>query len=59
MMYGYAGRLLRVNLENGRIDIENVDPTVLKQYLGGAGLGAKILYDEVIPGCNGPTLKTV
>ena len=43
---GYAGKILRVNLSNGRITTE---PTAkyAKEWLGGPGLAIKILYDEL------------
>ena len=46
---GYAGKLLRVDLSTGKITEEHFGEAVLKQYVGGSGLGAKILYDEVPP----------
>jgi len=44
------GRMLRVDLTNELITEESLDEAVLRQYIGGAGLGAKVLYDEVPPG---------
>jgi aldehyde:ferredoxin oxidoreductase len=46
---GYTGRLLRVNLSTRKIWIEPWGPDDMREYLGGIGLGAKILYDEVGP----------
>ncbi len=46
---GYAGKLLRVNLSTGKIWTQPWSPEAMREYLGGAGLGAKILYDEVGP----------
>jgi aldehyde:ferredoxin oxidoreductase len=46
---GYAGKLLRVNLSTGKIWTEPWSPGEMREYLGGVGLGAKILYDEVGP----------
>jgi aldehyde:ferredoxin oxidoreductase len=46
---GYAGRLLRVNLTTGKTWAEPWSPEDMRDYLGGAGLGAKILYEEVGP----------
>jgi aldehyde:ferredoxin oxidoreductase len=48
-VYGYTGNLLRIDLTTGRIATEKLDPVVLRQYLGGAGLGLRLLYDEVPP----------
>jgi len=47
---GYTGRILRVNLTDERITEESVDETTLRKYVGGTGLAAKFLYDEVPPG---------
>jgi len=49
-LYGYTGKILRVNLSQRQISIEDEDPAVLRKYLGGMGLAAKILYEEVPPG---------
>src|SRR5215467_12572451 len=45
---GYAGKLLRVNLTTGKIWTEPWAEH-MRDYLGGVGLGAKILYEEVGP----------
>lgn len=42
-------RLLRVNLTTGEITSEMLDEKLVRDYFGGAGLGAKLLYDEVKP----------
>src|SRR5574341_1732158 len=44
---GYAGRILRVDLTRGKIWSHPWSPEEMRLYLGGAGLGAKILWDEV------------
>lgn len=41
--------IIRVNLTKGTVSVESVDPILLKQYIGGRGLGSKILYDEIDP----------
>lgn len=46
---GYTGKLLRVNLTTGKIWTEPWGADDMREYLGGVGLGAKILYDEVGP----------
>jgi len=48
-MYGYTGRLLRVDLTSAEITEERLDEAVLRKYVGGAGLGAKFLYEEIPP----------
>ncbi|HEX2173114.1 MAG TPA: aldehyde ferredoxin oxidoreductase C-terminal domain-containing protein [Dehalococcoidia bacterium] len=49
---GYAGQILRVDLSSERIWTEPIDETTARRYVGGAGLGARILYDEVPPEAN-------
>ena len=44
---GYAGNILRVDLTSGRIWREPWTPEEMRFSLGGAGLGAKILWEEV------------
>ena len=46
---GYAGKLLRVNLSTGKVWPQPWGPEEMREQLGGVGLGAKILYDEVGP----------
>jgi len=38
--------LIRVNLSEKRIEVENVSEETFKKYLSGSGLAAKILYEE-------------
>jgi aldehyde:ferredoxin oxidoreductase len=47
---GYAGRILRVDLGREQISEESLDNETLRKYIGGTGLGAKYLYEEVLPG---------
>ena len=46
---GYAGKVLRVDLATERSWTQDLSPEECRFWLGGAGLGAKILYDEVPP----------
>jgi len=46
----YVGRILRVDLDNGKIEPFTVDEKILRKFIGGTGLGAKFLYDEALPG---------
>ena len=46
---GWAGKVLRVNLSTGRITKEDTVEKY-KDYLGGTGIGYKVLWDEVKPG---------
>ena len=49
-IYGYNGKLLRVDLTAGKNSTETLDEDILRKYIGGATLGIKYLYDEVSPG---------
>ena len=46
-MKGYAGKLLRVNLSNGKISKEEISDSMKRDYLGGRGFAIKLLWDEV------------
>ncbi len=48
-MLAYRGQFLRVDLTNKRVEILPVDPGWSRDYIGGAGVGAKILYDQTAP----------
>ena len=37
--------MLKVDLTAGKIEVEKIDENLLKKYIGGSGLGAKILWD--------------
>lgn len=47
---GYTGRILRVNLSRKEWSIQELDPGVAAAFIGGAGLGVKLLYDALRPG---------
>lgn len=47
MKGGYAGKLLRVDLNSGTINTELLDPKIAFNFLGGRGYGAWILYREL------------
>lgn len=47
---GYMGKILRVDLSNGVVRDEPLEPAVAEKYLGGTGLGVEYLYREVPPG---------
>ena len=43
---GYFGSYLRIDVSNGRAERVPIADGVLRQYLGGSGLGARLLLDE-------------
>lgn len=48
-MNGWMGKILRVDLSDGRINVEELDPIIARNFIGGRGLGSKYLLDEVNP----------
>ncbi|MEM2946792.1 MAG: aldehyde ferredoxin oxidoreductase family protein [Candidatus Bathyarchaeia archaeon] len=49
-MYGWNGKILRVNLSKRKVDVEEYDVNFALKYIGGRGFAAKILFDELKPG---------
>ncbi|MFC1822879.1 aldehyde ferredoxin oxidoreductase family protein [Thermodesulfobacteriota bacterium] len=47
---GYMGRILRVDLSNRTLTDEELGEELLSRFMGGAALGAKILYEETPEG---------
>ncbi len=48
-MFGYHGKLLRLDLTTRSTEVQALGNTLLEQYVGGVGVGAKILYEETNP----------
>lgn len=48
-MFGYNGKVLRINLSDKTFKFEVLDIDKAKKYLGARGLGVKTLFDEVDP----------
>lgn len=48
-MGGWLGKILRVNLDSGDFDIEDLDPGFARKYIGAQGTASKILMDEIDP----------
>src|SRR5512134_1636493 len=46
---GYAGQLLRVDLSAGTMRSEALAEATARKWVGGVGLGARYLYEEVPP----------
>ncbi|MEM2098335.1 MAG: aldehyde ferredoxin oxidoreductase family protein [Candidatus Bathyarchaeia archaeon] len=49
-MFAYAGKILRVNLTTGQISTEPLSEEMAKNYIGGIGLGIRLLMDNSKPG---------
>jgi aldehyde:ferredoxin oxidoreductase len=52
MANGYMGKLLNVHLAEGQISDEKLNEDVCKKFIGGYGLGAKLLYDRIPAGAD-------
>ncbi len=50
MAGGYVGRILWVDLSNGTHEIEELPEEIYRHYIGGYGLGARIIYERQKPG---------
>ncbi len=48
-MAGWIGKILRVNLSKNSWAVEDLNPDLAREFIGGRGLGTKMLYDEVDP----------
>jgi len=48
-MNGWIGKILRVDLSNSSFAVEDLDPDLAKDYVGGRGLAEKYLVDEIDP----------
>lgn len=48
-MYGYRGKILRINLTDRSVKKEDLDLEMAKKFIGGRGLGTKLYFDEVDP----------
>lgn len=44
-MFGYQGKLLRVDLTARQIETQPIEDALFEQYIGGVGFAAKILYE--------------
>ncbi len=46
MPNGYTGKFLFVNLSTGKIEEETPDDSLYRDFIGGYGIGARVLYDH-------------
>jgi len=49
MVYGYNGKIVRIELGERTVKIEEPEESVYKKYLGGRGLGAYYLFRDLAP----------
>jgi len=52
MINGYMGKLLFVDLSNGEIKDEVLDEKICYDFIGGYGIGARIIYSHQKPGAD-------
>ena len=50
--HGYTGKILDVDLTSATLSETELDRTLAKNYMGGKGFGARILYDQLAPHCD-------
>ncbi|MFC2021240.1 aldehyde ferredoxin oxidoreductase family protein [Chloroflexota bacterium] len=58
---GYSGKILRVNLSDNSLSVEEPDELFYRRYIGGAGFVAYLLWKELKPGIDplGPDNKLI
>ena len=49
-MFSYAGKILRVDLTSGKVSTEPLTEEMARSYIGGIGLGIRLLMDNSKPG---------
>jgi aldehyde:ferredoxin oxidoreductase len=49
MVHAYVGKILRVDLSRGKSSVEPLNMNWARMFVGGKGLGAKYLYEELEP----------
>ncbi len=47
---GYAGKILHVDLSEGRVEKEDLDLNIAEKFIGGIGTNIKLAYDLMKPG---------
>jgi aldehyde:ferredoxin oxidoreductase len=48
--YGYMGKLLFVDLTNRKVHEEDLEERIARQFVGGYGIGARIIMERMKPG---------
>lgn len=46
MLGGYMGKVLRVDLSKNKTTVDTFSGEIFRKYIGGSGIGTRILYDE-------------
>ena len=50
--YGYLGKMLFVNLSEGKIQEEDLSEDLARGFIGGYGIGARVIYERMKPGAD-------
>ncbi len=50
--FGIHGKILEIDLNSHRFEITPLEPDLVADYIGGRGLGARLLYDRIDPRCD-------
>jgi len=53
-MSGYIGKILEVDLSSGKLSDIPLDESIARKFLGGKGLGLKIISDDIKPDIDPP-----
>jgi len=48
-MFGWHGKILRIDLSEGKSRVEEMPSSLMRDYIGGRGMGARLLFDEIDP----------
>ncbi|MDR3605515.1 MAG: aldehyde ferredoxin oxidoreductase family protein [Syntrophaceae bacterium] len=48
-MYGWAGKILKIDLGSGAFTTEPTE-AYIEDYIGGRGIGVRLIYDNYVPG---------
>ncbi len=51
-MEGYAGKLLHVDLTARRWWVQDLEASLARDFIGGRGLAARLLFEQIPPGCD-------
>ncbi|MFX1324783.1 MAG: aldehyde ferredoxin oxidoreductase family protein [Promethearchaeota archaeon] len=44
-LFGYNGKIAYIDLSASKVKVKDLDPRIAEDYMGGAGLSAKLMYD--------------
>lgn len=60
-MAAYCGKILRINLTSGSVEVQPLDMALARKFIGGRGLGTRYLHNEIDPGIDalGPDNKII